>query len=324
MNRAMSPASSDAQTFDIPAAVDAVGELTMYRTHFGLREPPFGITPDTSFAFSCVAHQEALNTLLVAAGNGEGFIKITGEVGTGKTLLCRRFLATLDANYVTAYVPNPYLEPRSLMLALAEELRVNVDAGADQHQLLKQIGHVLLELAREGKRVVVCLDEAQAMPLETLEALRLLSNLETEKRKLLQVVLFGQPELEDKLGQESVRQLRQRITFQYHLGALTREELDFYLAHRLRIAGYVGGRLFTMSAVAALYKATKGVPRLVNILAHKTLLLAYGEGGHEVLPRHVRVAARDTPAARPMRHSWWWSLVPTLTAVAVSAWFLTR
>ena len=296
----------------------------MYRTHFGLREPPFGITPDTSFAFSCVAHQEALNTLLVAAGNGEGFIKITGEVGTGKTLLCRRFLATLDANYVTAYVPNPYLEPRSLMLALAEELRVNVDAGADQHQLLKQIGHVLLELAREGKRVVVCLDEAQAMPLETLEALRLLSNLETEKRKLLQVVLFGQPELEDKLGQESVRQLRQRITFQYHLGALTREELDFYLAHRLRIAGYVGGRLFTMSAVAALYKATKGVPRLVNIVAHKTLLLAYGEGGHEVLPRHVRVATRDTPAARPLRHSWWWSLVPTLAAVAVGAWFLTR
>ena len=296
----------------------------MYRTHFGLREPPFGITPDTSFAFSCVAHQEALNTLLVAAGNGEGFIKITGEVGTGKTLLCRRFLATLDARYVTAYIPNPYLEPRSLMLALADELRVNVDAGADQHQLLKLINHVLLDLAREGKRVVVCLDEAQAMPLETLEALRLLSNLETEKRKLLQVVLFGQPELEDKLGQESVRQLRQRITFQYHLGALTREELDFYLAHRLRIAGHAGARLFTAGAVAALYKATKGVPRLVNVVAHKALLLVYGEGGHEVQPRHVRVAARDTPAARPLRHSWWWSVVPTLAAAAVGAWFFAR
>lgn len=296
----------------------------MYRIHFGLREPPFGITPDTSFAFSCVAHQEALNTLLVAAGNGEGFIKITGEVGTGKTLLCRRFLATLDARYVTAYIPNPYLEPRSLMLALADELRVSVDAGADQHQLLKQIGRVLLDLAREGKRVVVCLDEAQAMPLETLEALRLLSNLETEKRKLLQVVLFGQPELEDKLSQESVRQLRQRITFQYHLGALTREELDFYLAHRLRIGGYVGGRLFTASAAAALYKATKGVPRLVNVVAHKALLLVYGEGGHEVLPRHVRVAARDTPAAQPLRYSWWWGVVPTLAAAAVGAWFLSR
>jgi len=296
----------------------------MYRTHFGLREPPFGITPDTSFAFSCMAHQEALNTLLVAAGNGEGFIKITGEVGTGKTLLCRRFLATLDARHVTAYIPNPYLEPRSLMLALADELRVSVDAGSDHHQLLKQLNHVLLDFAREGKRVVVCLDEAQAMPLETLESLRLLSNLETEKRKLLQVVLFGQPELDDNLNQESVRQLRQRITFQYHLGTLTRAELELYLAHRLRIAGYVGGRLFTPRAVAALYHATKGVPRLVNILAHKTLLLVYGEGGHEVLPRHIRIAARDTPAVRPLRYSWWWSVLPTLTAAAVGAWFLTR
>jgi MSHA biogenesis protein MshM len=296
----------------------------MYRTHFGLREPPFGITPDTSFAFSCAAHQEALNTLLVAAGNGEGFIKITGEVGTGKTLLCRRFLATLDAGYATAYIPNPYLEPRSLMLALADELRVSVDAGADQHQLLKQISHVLLDFARDGKRVVVCLDEAQAMPLETLEALRLLSNLETEKRKLLQVVLFGQPELEDKLGQQSVRQLRQRITFQYQLGVLTRGELDFYLAHRLRVAGYVGGPLFAPGAVAALYSATKGVPRLVNVIAHKALLLLYGEGGHEVLPRHIRAAVQDTPAARPTRHFWWWSLIPTLAAAVLGAWLLTR
>jgi MSHA biogenesis protein MshM len=296
----------------------------MYRTHFGLREPPFGITPDTSFAFSCAAHQEALNTLLVAASNGEGFIKITGEVGTGKTLLCRRFLSTLDAGYVTAYIPNPYLEPRSLMLALADELRVSVDASADQHQLLKQIGHVLLDFARAGKRVVVCLDEAQAMPLETLEALRLLSNLETEKRKLLQVVLFGQPELEDKLGQQSVRQLLQRITFQYQLGVLTRGELDFYLAHRLRVAGYVGGPLFAPGAVAALYSATKGVPRLVNVIAHKALLLLYGEGGHEVLPRHIRAAVQDTPAARPVRYFWWWSLIPTLAAAVLGAWLLTR
>ena len=296
----------------------------MYRTHFGLREPPFGITPDTSFAFSCAAHQEALNTLLVAASNGEGFIKITGEVGTGKTLLCRRFLSTLDPRYVTAYIPNPYLEPRSLMLALADELRLSVDAGADQHQLLKHVSHVLLGYAREGKRVVVCLDEAQAMPLETLEALRLLSNLETEKRKLLQVVLFGQPELDEKLGQDSVRQLRQRITFQYQLGALTREELEFYLAHRLRVAGYAGGRLFAPSAVGALYKATKGLPRLVNVIAHKALLLVYGEGSHEVLPRHIKVAVQDTPAARPARRFWWWSLIPTLAAAAVGAWLLTR
>jgi MSHA biogenesis protein MshM len=297
----------------------------MYRSHFGLREPPFGITPDTSFTFSCASHQEALNTLLVAVANGEGFIKIAGEVGTGKTLLCRRFLSTLDEKYVTAYIPNPYLDPRALMLALAEELRLPIDAGAEQHQTLKQINHALLDFARDGKRVVVCLDEAQAMPLETLEALRLLSNLETEKRKLLQVVLFGQPELDDKLGQESVRQLRQRITFQCYLGALDRRELEFYLAHRLRVAGYMGAPLFTPSAVRLIYRATRGVPRLVNIVANKCLLLVYGEGGHEVLARHVRMAAKDTPSARPVHQTWWWSVVPTLAvAAAGGAWLLLQ
>src|SRR5262249_30851133 len=198
------------------------------------------------------------------------------------------------------------------------------DAGADQHHLIKQISQVLLDLAREDRRVVVCLDEAQAMPLETLEALRLLSNLETEKRKLLQVVLFGQPELDRNLAQESVRQLRQRITFQHRLGALSREELDFYLAHRLRVAGYGGGRLFAPGAVSALYKASKGLRRLVNIIAHKTLLLVFGEGAHEVLPRHIRAAVRDTPAAHPVRHSWWWGLIPTVAAATVGAWLLAR
>ena len=173
----------------------------MYESHFGLREPPFGITPDTSFAYACNTHQEALNTLLVAARNGEGFMKVTGEVGTGKTLLCRRFLATLDSHFVSAYVPNPYLEPRTLMFALADELGIPLPREADQHQLLKELNRALLNFARQGKTVVLCLDEAQAMPLETLEALRLLTNLETEKRKLLQVVLFGQPELDQRLAQ---------------------------------------------------------------------------------------------------------------------------
>jgi MSHA biogenesis protein MshM len=296
----------------------------MYRSHFGLREPPFGITPDTSFTFSCASHQEALNTLLVAVANGEGFIKIVGEVGTGKTLLCRRFLSTLDDKHVTAYIPNPYLEPRALMLALAEELRVAIDAGAEQHQILKQINHALLDFAREGKRVVVCLDEAQAMPLESLEALRLLSNLETEKRKLLQVVLFGQPELDDKLSQESVRQLRQRITFHHRLDALSRKEVEYYVAHRLRVAGYMGQPLFTARALRLIYRATRGVPRLVNIVAHKCLLVVYGEGGHEAGARHVRRAANDTPSARQLR-TLWWRVVPSLAvAAAGSAWLLLQ
>src|SRR6059058_5876052 len=187
----------------------------MYTNHFGLREAPFGITPDTSFFFGSPRSQEALNTLLVAARGGEGFIKITGEVGTGKTLLCRKFMATLGEGFVTAYIPNPYLEPRTLMLALADELEVAYERDIDQHQLLKAITHRLLQRAVEGKRVLLCLDEAQAIPIETLEALRLLTNLETQKRKLLQIVLFGQPELDHNLALDSIRQLAQRITFHY-------------------------------------------------------------------------------------------------------------
>ena len=286
----------------------------MYQAHFALQELPFGLTPDTSFTYTCAGHQEALNTLLVAVKNGEGFIKITGEVGTGKTLLCRAFLLMLGDSYVSAYIPNPYLEPRTLLLALAEELRVNIKQTADQHHLIKGLTQALLEFARAGKSVVLCLDEAQAMPLESLEALRLLTNLETEKRKLLQVVLFGQPELDEKLSQGSVRQLRQRITFQYCLGALGRDELDYYLAHRLRVAGYRGNRLFAHAAVRALHRASGGIPRLVNIIAHKAMLLAYGQGLQEVSAPQVRAAASDTPAARPRR--WWWVGVAMLMASA--------
>ncbi|MGE0556641.1 MAG: ExeA family protein [Burkholderiales bacterium] len=295
----------------------------MYETHFGLREPPFGITPDTSFAYACNSHQEALNTLLVAVRNGEGFMKVTGEVGTGKTLLCRRFLATLDARFVSAYIPNPYLEPRTLMFALADELGIALPRDADQHQLLKELSRSLLNFARQGKTVVVCLDEAQAMPQETLEALRLLTNLETEKRKLLQVVLFGQPELDVRLSHDAVRQLRQRITFQYRLTALTREEVDNYLTHRLRVAGHHGNRVFLPAAVRQLHRTSRGVPRLVNIIAHKALLLAFGEGLQQVAPRHVRNAAADTPAARPSRRGWWWLGFAAMVAAGglTLAWF---
>jgi MSHA biogenesis protein MshM len=287
----------------------------MYKSHFGLRELPFGITPDTSFFFACSNYQEALNTLLIAARNGEGFIKITGEVGVGKTLLCRKFMATLDKSFVTAYIPNPFLEPRSLMLALADELEVPLDKDVDQHQLLKSINHRLLILARDGKRVLLCLDEAQAMPIESLEALRLLTNLETEKRKLLQIVMFGQPELNRKLQQEAIRQLNQRITFHYHLGPLSKDDLEFYVSHRLSVAGYTGSRLFERGAVKALYAASGGIPRLVNILAHKALMLAYGQGRQQVTGRHVQAAANDTAAAAK-RRPWLWAWITALLMLA--------
>ncbi len=318
----------------------------MYLEHFGLRELPFGLTPDTSFFFACSNYQEALNTLLVAARNGEGFIKIVGEVGNGKTLLCRKFLATLNqgehavttaigtqdenaagrtsARFITAYIPNPYLEPRSLLLALADEFRVSLDKEIDQHQLLKGLTLALLNFAREGKRVLVCLDEAQAMPLESMEVLRLLTNLETEKRKLMQVVLFGQPELDERLKKNSVRQLRQRISFQYELKGLLDDELDRYLRHRLGVAGFAGETLFSKGAVGVLHRVSRGTPRLVNIIAHKSLMLAFGEGRQQVLTRHVRSAAADTPEARRDWLVWGWGIAALTLSMAGVGWMLLQ
>lgn len=296
----------------------------MYKQHFGLRDFPFGMTPDTSFSYPSTYFQQALNTLLIAADNGEGFIKITGEVGTGKTLLCRQFLKSLDGSFVSAYIPNPYVEPRTLLLALADELGIVLDPSTDQHHLLKALNAALLDFAAREQRVIVCLDEAQAMPLESLETLRLLSNLETEKRKLLQVVLFGQPELDKKLDNDSVRQLKQRITFQYRMGALTRAEADDYVAHRLLVAGAPGGRIFTRPALRALFVASHGVPRLINIIAHKAMLVAYGEGKRQVTTRHLRFAVRDTPQAFAGARRWWWALGVACLCSIGAGWAFLR
>jgi MSHA biogenesis protein MshM len=264
-----------------------------------------------------------LNTLLIAARHGEGFIKIVGEVGTGKTLLCRKFMATLGEDFVTAYIPNPFLEPRTLMLALADELEITLERDVDQHHMLKAINQRLIALAGEGKRVLLCLDEAQAIPLESLEALRLLTNLETEKRKLLQIVLFGQPELNRKLELDAIRQLAQRIVFHYHLGPLQRDDLDYYLAHRLRVAGFDGARLFSRDAVSKLFASSRGIPRLVNIIAHKSLMLAFGEGRHEVSRANVAAAARDTLPARP--RIWrWLAAAPAVPVLAGLTWIFFR
>ena len=270
----------------------------MYLAHFGLVERPFGITPDTEYAYSAASHQEALNTLLIALQSGEGFIKITGEVGTGKTMLCRRFLATLGPDYFSAYLPNPALAPLPLLLAVADELGLKLDPSEQQFQLIKQINQRLLDLADEGKTVVFCVDEAQTAPLESLEALRLLSNLETEKRKLLHLVLFGQPELDVKLSDPSVRQLLQRIAFHHRMEGLRRDELGHYLTHRLRVAGYRGSPIFSRPALSRLYQYSKGIPRLVNILAHKSMLAAFGEGKVSVGRVHVTEAARDTEGVK--------------------------
>lgn len=274
----------------------------MYREHFGLQAQPFTITPDTDFFYNAGTHQEALNVLLVALQSGEGFIKVTGEVGTGKTLLCRKLLNTLDDNFVSAYIPNPNLNPTALRMALAEELGIVFARNIGQHRLLKLINERLMELSAQGKRVVLLLDEAQALPDDSLEALRLLTNLETEKEKLLLVVLFGQPELDRRLAQTGLRQLRQRIIFSYQLQPLDRNGLTEYLHHRLRVAGYQGPTLFTAKAVKQLHHASRGVPRLVNVLCHKAMMAAYGGAARYVDHQHMRRAVADTEDAGPHNH----------------------
>lgn len=274
----------------------------VYLAHFGLAELPFSITPDTEYLYAATAHREAMNTLLLALQSGEGFIKITAEVGMGKTLLCRRFLSTLGEEFICAYIPNPQMDAKALLQLVAEELGVGVGPGEAAH-VIRRINQRLLELAAEGRSVVLCIDEAQTMPMLTLESLRLLSNLETEKRKLIHIVLFGQPELDEMLAQPRVRQLRQRIAFHYRMNNLDREELDHYLAHRFRVAGRQGDSPFTPAARQALHRSSGGAPRLVNILAHKALLAAFGQGVQRVTVGHIRLAVADTDGAGSV--PWW-------------------
>jgi len=276
----------------------------MYLEHFGLRELPFSLTPDTSYYFELASHREALNVLLVALRSGEGFLKLTGEVGTGKTLLCRKLLAAIEHEAETAYVPNPFLNPNALRLAVAEELGLRFPRNLGQHRLLKQLTARLIAVHRGGRRAVLVIDEAQALPDDSLEAVRLLTNLETEKTKLLQVVLLGQPELDARLAQPRLRQLRQRIAFSHRLRPMDEAECGAYLTHRLVIAGRQGPSPFEPGAVRLLHRASRGIPRLVNILAHKALLVAFGRGDRSVAAAHVRRAIRDTEDAHLPR-PWW-------------------
>jgi MSHA biogenesis protein MshM len=301
----------------------------MYEQHFGLRQPPFSLTPDTGFFYRNPAHVEALDVLRVALQGGEGFIKVTGEVGTGKTLLCRMLLNSLGEGWITAWVPNPYLEPDALRRAIADELRVALGPTPRQHTVVKKLQERLIQLAAEGQRVAVVIDEAQALSDESLEALRLLSNLETETRKLLHVVLFGQPELDARLATPGLRQLQQRIGFAYRLPPLDIDAAGHYLQHRLAIAGYNGRPLFATAALRALHRASGGVPRLLNILAHKALMLAYGRGLREVGRAEVALAIRDTDGAHrastTSRALWRWvgglTVAGGLASVLAAAWW---
>jgi len=287
----------------------------MYLRHFSLREAPFSITPDSAFFYAHEGAQAALNMLLVALRSGEGFLKIVGEVGCGKTVLCRQLLKTLQGECVTAYIPNPDMGPDDLLMTLMQELGIDVSQTLEGRKLTRYQVHnalrdCLLGYAEAGQRVVVCIDEAQAIPVRTLESLRLLSNLETEKRKLLQLVLLGQPELDDKLSRPEIRQLLQRITFSEYLGPMTAHCVPTYLAHRLATAALseaTDTQVFELEAAQLMARLSGGVPRLVNILAHKCLMLAYGENVHRVNRQHVGLAGLDTPGVRALSPVSWLS-----------------
>ena len=286
----------------------------MYLGHFSLREAPFSITPDTDFFYPHEGAQASLNMLLVALRSGEGFVKVVGELGCGKTVLCRQLLKTLHGEFVTAYIPNPDMGPEDLLLALAAELGLAVEPQASRHQIMGALHVCLLDHAKAGRKVLVCIDEAQAIPVRTVESLRLLSNLETEKRKLLQLVLLGQPDLDDKLTRPEIRQLLQRITFSEYLGPMLAKRVPAYLEHRIARAATdstVDTRLFKPRAAIAIAHYSGGVPRLINVMANKCLMLAYGEDVQRVTVEHVHLAAKDTPGV-VARRPWWLWMRPAL------------
>lgn len=289
----------------------------MYLAHFQLQQYPFSLTPNTGFYVGLQGHQQAMEVLQTALNHGEGFIKVTGEVGTGKTLLCRKLLNEAPAHWSLAYIPDPNLDPQQLRWALALELGLKQSDNIDQLQLAHLLQRQLLLLAGAGRQVVLLIDEAQALPDDTLEALRLLTNLETEQRKLVQVVLFGQPELDKRLAQPGFRQLRQRISFSYQLAQLQQPEVAAYLRQRLQIAGSAL-MLFSPPAIWLLSYYSRGIPRLINVLAHKALLLAYGAGLPRAGWRQMYLAAADTEDVQhPALH---WLLVATATLALL--WYL--
>ena len=247
---------------------------------------------------------------------------MVGEVGTGKTLLCRKLLNEIPQHFVTAYIPNPYLKPDELRRAVAVELGVKQAQRMSVQLLTQRIQQRLLELHNQGHSVVLILDEAQALPADSLEALRLFTNLETETRKLLQVVLFAQPELDERLAEKAFRQLKQRITFSYQLRAMTVLEVEHYIQHRLQVAGYQGPNLFTHAIAKKVAKVCHGIPRLVNIICHKMLMLGYGEGSYQLSNKHLASAIEDTEGMHNNLSARFYVVSLLVIAVIVSMYFV--
>ena len=269
----------------------------LYLNHFGLSEAPFRITPHTDFFFEGANRGTTLDALVYTITHDEGIVKVTGEVGSGKTMLCRVLMERLPQNVETIYLANPSLGRDEIMMAISDDLKVSA-SGQRSSLLLRALQDRLIELYAAGRQVVVVIDEAHAMPVETLEEIRLLSNLESKRHKLLQIVLFGQQELDEVLGTPQMRQLKDRIVHSFRLEPLVRSDVGTYLMFRMRHAGYKGPDLFSAGAVRLISEASEGLTRRINILADKALLAAFADGAHQILPKHVSAAVADSEFTR--------------------------
>lgn len=272
----------------------------MYLDHFNLKQLPFSITPDPAYVYLSEKHQESLAHLIygVSNGGGAGFVQLTGEVGTGKTTICRLFLQQLPEHVEAALILNPAITPLELMESLFKELGISKRGTTGQlNRMVERLNSYLLKAWADGKTTVAIIDEAQNIPRDTLEHLRLLTNLETDQQKLLQIILIGQPELKRLMQRDDLRQLAQRITSRFHLEPLSPGETEAYINHRLNIAG--GDALFSSALARSIYKYTKGTPRLINILCDRTLLAAYADNTTQVRKKHLNTAISEVfPDAR--------------------------
>ena len=266
----------------------------MYTQYFGLKKAPFNITPDPEFFFSGGNRGAVLDALIYAVARGEGIVKVVGEVGSGETMLCRMLERELPADCEIVYLANPRLSPEEILHAIAIELQLEVARDASKVEVMCLVHTYLLEKHANNRSVVMFIEEAQGMELDTLEEIRMLSNLETTQDKLLQIVLFGQPELNDKLRLHEIRQLKERITYSFDLAPLNRREIRDYLNTRIRTSGFRGNDLFAPAAIRTLERYSEGLLRRVNILADKSLLAAFSRGDRIIKPRHLRMAAKDS------------------------------
>jgi len=278
--------------------------MALYLEHFGLKEPPFRITPHTDFFFAGADRGATLEALIYAVLHDEGIVKVSGEVGSGKTMLCRVLMERLPSHVDTIYLATPSLARDEILEAIGDELGLAL-SGKRTAVALRELQEHLIARYGQGRRVVILIDEAHAMPEETLEEVRLLSNLESNRHKLLQIVLFGQPELDATLAQARLRQLRDRVTHAFRMRPLSKTEAARYLSFRMRAAGYRGPEVFAPGAVGLIAGASDGLTRRINILADKALLSAFTENGHAVTPSHVRAAVQDSEfaAVRPRRRA---------------------